>query len=162
MNCCIRAAWLLLPVLPERPLRLLPPKPDGRLAPAPVLTLALGNKAETACWMADELVFSRVTIFTVRLASMAASSSVATRFSTCLNSESLAETIRALVRLSTPRVILTPLRPPLLPPRLLPPPPPINIANGFELLPPRLPPRLLPPRLLPPPPERPLEASSSL
>ena len=113
MNWRIRAAWsLLLAPLLERPVleRLeVGPNPVGRLDPPPVLTLALGSRAETACWIAVELVFSSVTIRTVRLASLAAVSSVSTNASTCLNSESLAETTRALVRLSTPSVIFTPL-----------------------------------------------------
>ena len=158
MNARIRAAWsaLLPPRLLVRLLVRLPcPNVDGPLDPPPVLTLALGNKADTACWIADELVFSSVTIRTVRLASLAAMSSVSTKDSTCLNRASLADTTRALVRLSTPIVIFTPplllLPPRELPPRLLPPPPPINIANG------------LPPCCeLPRPLDRLLEVSSSL
>lgn len=159
MNCLIRAAWSellpprLLVRLLVRLLRLLGPNPVGLLDPPPVLTLALGNKADTACWIADEFVFSKVTIRTVRLASLAALSSVETKASTCLNRASLADTTRALVRLSTPIVIFTP--PLLLPPRELlprlpPPPPPINIANGLA------------PCELPRPLERLLEVSSSL
>lgn len=160
MNCLIRAAWSellpprLLVRLLVRLLRLLGPNPVGLLDPPPVLTLALGNKADTACWIADEFVFSKVTIRTVRLASLAALSSVKTKASTCLNRASLADTTRALVRLSTPIVIFTP--PLLLPPRELlprllpPPPPPINIANGLA------------PCELPRPLERLLEVSSSL
>jgi hypothetical protein len=117
MNWRIRAAWSPPAALLERPLLERPllerleegPNPVGRVDPPPVLTLALGSSADTACWIADELVLCRVTIRTVRLASMAAVSSVVTNASTCLNSASLAETTSALVRLSTPSVIFTPL-----------------------------------------------------